>query len=88
MYLTTLTPEEGRERIAHNNWGSSMGTQMEKDGKVERAIRLWIPQNKLSQAKSDRDILVHKGRIYLKNYKYEIERLDQGGDGDSQCIIL
>ena len=89
MYLTALSPKEGRKRIADNNWGGGLGPVREGDGKVERAIRLWIPQNKLIKAQSrDRDILVHKGRLYLKDYKYEVESLDQGGGWFSWCIIL
>ena len=80
--MTTMSPKEGRKKIADNNWGGGLGQARENDGKVNRAIKLWIPQNKLLKAQSDRDILVHKGRIYLKDYKYEVERLDQGGGGD------
>ena len=82
MYLTALPPKAGRKRIADNNWGGRRGPVKEGDGNVEHAIRLWIPRNKLFQTKSGRDILVHKGRIYLKDYEYEVERLDQGGGGD------
>ena len=85
MYLTELSPKEGRKKIADNNWGGGLGPAKESDGKVERAIRLWIPRNKVIKAQSDRDILVHKGRLYLKDYEYEIEKLDQGGDC---CIIM
>lgn len=82
VYLTRLSPTEGRKRIAENNWGG-IWQQMEDDGKVERAIKLWIPADKLIQVKSDRDIVIHKGKIYLKDYEYETVRLDQGGGGNS-----
>ena len=91
MYLTQLSPEEGRRRIAQNNWGG-LWEVMENNGKVERAIKLWIPRGKLISCNCDRDVLLHKGRLYLKDYKYETVRLDQGGTGnklwDSLCAIL
>ncbi|XP_076456244.1 uncharacterized protein LOC143290565 [Babylonia areolata] len=88
VYLTTMSPEVGRMRIAHNNWGR-FGSEMEDMGKVDRAIQLWIPQRNLVQAQSKgRDIWVHRGDVVLSNYRYSVLNLDGGQEGGSWCSIL
>ncbi|KAK7095435.1 hypothetical protein V1264_006839 [Littorina saxatilis] len=70
VYLTTLTPEQGRQRIASNNYGSDLAHKMEQQGRVECAIKLLIPRNMLDKAKSDRDVWIHRGRVFLNVYNW------------------
>ncbi|KAL8580675.1 hypothetical protein ACOMHN_004717 [Nucella lapillus] len=86
VYLTTLTPDEGRKKIASNNWGQN-GPYMEKKGKVERAIKLRIPEGRLKRARSgERDIWVHTGDVVLSDYLYSIVHLD--GSWSDWCTVM
>nr|KAG5709499.1 hypothetical protein BaRGS_023181 [Batillaria attramentaria] len=67
VYGTSLPPSVGKRKLAENNWGG-LWKQHEDAGKVDHAIYLKIPGDKLIQAKSDRDIYIYKGKLVLKDY--------------------
>ncbi|KAK7111952.1 uncharacterized protein [Littorina saxatilis] len=72
-YGTSLAPSEGRYKIANNNW-QGHGSNYISSGKVDWAIKVEIPSDKVQQKGGYRDILVHEGRLNLNEYEHEVVR--------------
>ncbi|KAK7111197.1 hypothetical protein V1264_010871 [Littorina saxatilis] len=76
VYGTTLRPEEGKMRIAKNNWFFNNAKNYVASGKVDVAIELEIPAEKVQKVGQwYRDILLHVGPIRLNDYKYKVRHI-------------
>ncbi|KAK7501023.1 hypothetical protein BaRGS_00007903 [Batillaria attramentaria] len=84
VYGTSLHPDEGKKQIAKNNWGQYWWKN-KTSGKVDTAVHLKIPPRNLERADCDRDILLHRGPIFLEDYDHRIIQMGEHGErGGSQ----
>ena len=72
VYLTSKDPSLGKREIARNNYDNparGLWEKREAKGDVDVAIKLKIPESKLTVEDSNRDIITHKGAIEVDKYK-------------------
>eukprot|EP00745_Piridium_sociabile_P010097 TRINITY_DN17038_c1_g2_i5.p1 TRINITY_DN17038_c1_g2~~TRINITY_DN17038_c1_g2_i5.p1 ORF type:complete len:114 (+),score=27.05 TRINITY_DN17038_c1_g2_i5:129-470(+) len=72
VYVTTMSPSEGRKAVSENNWPGGANAQ-ESKGKADHAIKVQIPVSELTKPKEakGRDVLVHDGPVKLDDHKWK-----------------
>ncbi|KAK7111196.1 hypothetical protein V1264_010870 [Littorina saxatilis] len=87
VYLTTVPPKQGKEKIAKNNW-KFYGEHYIPKGLVDIAIELALPVDKVERVDGwSRDVLLHRKTIYLKDYKVKVWKVP-GGPVDAGRVKL
>lgn len=87
VYGTTISPEEGRKKVSRNNWDAGEDWQVaEGQGRADCAFKIRIPVDKVTPARSSRDIYIHRGNLRLADYHWEL--LEYPGEGGWWCQIL
>ena len=79
VYLTSLDfNQHSKSKIAANNYDDAtlFWESQLQNGKVDKAICIYIPEDEVKKQPDARDIWLYKGDLYLKKYKHEILSVD------------
>lgn len=76
VYLTALSPEEGKLKIVMNNWGADERDALEMifGGRVDYCIKVVFPSNDRNLERcqtTERNIYRYIGDLYLSEYQYQ-----------------
>ncbi|KAL3865443.1 hypothetical protein ACJMK2_042855 [Sinanodonta woodiana] len=63
VYLTSLGPGTSEEEVIYNNWDDAEGAILNKMDRVEVIIQVRVQKQNVSEARSKRDIYIHRGEI-------------------------
>ncbi|XP_046568046.1 uncharacterized protein LOC124276439, partial [Haliotis rubra] len=73
VYGTSLSPSEGRRKIAWNNWDGIVDVTRGMMMRASWAIKVELPKSKVQEAESERDILIYTGGdLVLVPGNYEV----------------
>ncbi|KAL8575410.1 hypothetical protein ACOMHN_000026 [Nucella lapillus] len=75
VYLTSLPPSVGKERIIRNFWGPGVIDNCVRSGRVDYCVRLTMAANRVKRATRKRDIHLHRGDLALDNYHWESHKV-------------
>ena len=87
VYLTTMPPEVGREKLIKNNFDGGLETREQRKPHVEAFFRVWIPATELgsrlrcikkvdSRKDKKRDVWFYDGNLNLKQYQFSSGLVD------------
>ncbi|XP_071115205.1 uncharacterized protein [Haliotis cracherodii] len=71
VYGTGMSPALGKAAIAKNNYQGGWEANLRR-GRVDYAFRFDLPSNKVNRVSKDRDILLYKGDLILKDNPYKV----------------
>lgn len=73
MYGTSLSPSEGLQKIAWNNWDGRVDPNMGMLMRAAWAIKVKLPKSQVKEVGSKRDILIYTdGDLQLDDYVWEV----------------
>lgn len=81
VYVTSMKPNEHSvENIANNNWDDARLPQQKiKEGKMDVAIKLELPDSAVSKADTKRNVFCHRGDVPTSRVK-EVWVKDKSGN--------
>ncbi|XP_046344559.1 uncharacterized protein LOC124125320 [Haliotis rufescens] len=71
VYGTGMGPASGKAAIAKNNYQGGWEANLRR-GRVDYAFRFDLPSYKVNRVSKDRDILLYKGDLILKDNPYKV----------------